>query len=175
MLSKKHVLAAAAASIMALGATSLSAAPLMSHSAGARTANSHGMTQVHYKRHRTHLRMQQLSRNWSPFDAPAAAVAGAGAIAGGALATTGAIVGGTTAAVSGYPYGPYTYGGYGYAPNGYGAYAYAPGAYAPGGYATGAYARDIGNGYYNGNAAPAAQDSCAGDGGYGRLDYAIGC
>ena len=72
MLSKKHVLAAAAASVIALGTTTLSAAPLMSHSSGARTANSHGTTQVHYKRHRTHLRTQQLSRAWSPFDAPAA-------------------------------------------------------------------------------------------------------
>jgi hypothetical protein len=168
MLNKKHVLAVAAASVMAFGATSFSAASAMPQSAGARAAKTHGMTQVHYKRHRTHLRSEQ-SRNWGgPFGAatvPGAVVGGAlattGAIVGGTLATTGAIVGGTT----GYPYGPYA-GGYAYAPQGYGAYAYAPGGYV---------SRDIGNGYYNGVTAPASQDSCAGDGGYGRLDYAIGC
>jgi hypothetical protein len=173
MLNKKHALALAAASVIALGATSsLSAAPVLTNTASVKAANDDGVTQVRYKHHRTHIRGQQLwtqqqSQNWGPFDAPAAAVAGAGAIAGGALATTGAIVGGTTAAVTGYPYG---YGSYAYAPNAYGAYAYAPGPYSPGG-----FARDIGHQYYNGAAAPASQDNCAVDGGYGRLDYSAAC
>jgi hypothetical protein len=167
MFNKKHALALAAASAMALGATSLSAAPVLTNTASVKAASADGMTQVRYKHHRTHVRGGQ-SQNWGPFGVPFAAAAGAGAIAGGALATTGAIVGGTTAAVTGYPYGPY-------ANSGYGAYAYAPDAYGSYAYAPGGLARDIGHGYYNGVAAPASQDSCAVDGGYGRLDYAVGC
>jgi hypothetical protein len=100
---------------------------------------------------------------------------------GAGLGTAGAIVGGTTAAVTGYPYG--AYGNYGYAPRSvYGGYAYAPGyanapdyRYAPGSYGSFGFAPDIGNGYYNGFAAPASQDNCAVDAGYGRRDYAVAC
>jgi hypothetical protein len=180
MLNKKHALALAAASVIALGATSsLSAAPVLTNTASVKAANHDGLTQVRYKGHRTHVRMQRQSRNWSPFDVPGAAVAGAGAISGGALATTGAIVGGTTAAVTGRPW-PHAYSGYGYAPGAYNSYAYAPEgygayAYAPGPYAPGGFARDLGHQYYNGAAAPASQDNCAVDGGYGRLDYGAAC
>lgn len=176
---KKHVITLAAAGAMALGATAVSAAPVRSNAASLKAAHADGMTQVNYKRHRAHARVHQSqnwrvqrSQNWNgPFGAPFAAAAGVGAvtgaIVGGALSTTGAIVGGTTAAVTGYPNGYGAYGSYAYAPDPYGSYAYAPGPYG--------VSRDIGNGYYNGFAAPASQDNCAGDGGYGRRDYAIGC
>lgn len=175
MLTKKHALALAAAGVVALSTTSLSAAPVLTNTASVKAANDTGLTQVRYKRHRTHVRTQQFSRNWTPFDAPAAAVAGAGAIAGGALATTGAIVGGTTAAVTGYPYGPYAYSGHGYGAGAYNSYAYAPEGYGAYAYAPGGLGADRGHQFYNGNAAPASQDNCAVDGGYGRLDYSAAC
>jgi len=160
MLNKKHVLAIAAGGAMMLGASPLMAAPVVTGTAAIKAANTDGITEVRHKHHKTHARVHQ-SRNWQnagPFGAPFAAAAGVGA-------ATGAIVGGVT----GYPYGGYgAYGGYPYGPygNAYGSYAYAPGPY-------GAYglSRDIGNGYYNYRAAPASQDNCAVDGGYGRLDY----
>ena len=169
MLNKKHVLAIATGGALMLAASPLVAAPVLSNTAAVKNADTDGITQVRYKHRKTHARLQ--SQNWQnagPFGLPFAAAAGAGAIAGGALATTGAIVGGTTAAVTGYPYGPYAYSPYG---NAYGSYAYAPeyGAYAAYGY--NGLSRDIGNGYYNYGAAPASQENCAVDGGYGRLDY----
>lgn len=173
MLNKKHALALAAASVIALGATSsLSAAPVLTNTASVKAANQDGLTQVRYKGHRTHVRTQRQSRNWGPFDVPGAAVAGTGAIVGGALAATGAIVGGTTAAVTGYPYG---YNRYGYAPGAYDSYAYAPEGYGAYGYAPGGLSVDRGHQFYNGNAAPASQANCAVDGGYGRLDYGAAC
>jgi hypothetical protein len=173
MLNKKHALALVAASFVALGATSsLSAAPVLGNTAAVKAANEDGLTQVRYTRHRTHIRTQQFSRNWSPLDVPGAAVAGAGAIAGGALATTGAILGGTTAAITGYPYG---YSGYGFGARAYNSYGYAPGGYGAYAYAPGGLAVDRGHQFYNGYAAPASQDNCAVDGGYGRLDYSAAC
>jgi hypothetical protein len=58
------------------------------------------------------------------------------------------VVGGTAAALTGYPYNPYS-------DSAYGSYAYAPPAAGSFGLST----------------APASQDSCAIDAGYGRLDY----
>jgi hypothetical protein len=194
MSTTKHVLAAAAAGALALGATSLSAAPIASDTA-LKSAASDGVTQVKYKKHQArHHAMRARNWNggyarnwnsgrdwsqWGPFGLPFAAAEGAvglGAAAVGAgLGTAGAIVGGTTAAVTGYPYSGYPYGAYG-------SYAYAPGyANAPAyGYAPGAYGRfglapDIGHGYYNGFAAPASQENCAVDAGYGRRDYSLAC
>ena len=83
---------------------------------------------------------------------------------------TAATVGGTAAALTGHPYGPYgTYGSYAQVP-GYDAYGSYNGA--PGG-----FARDIGHSYYNGfgSPAPASQDNCAVDAGYGRKDYSLAC
>jgi len=163
MLNKKHVLAVAAGGALMLAASPLMAAPVLSNAAAVKNADTDGITQVRYKHRKSQARLQQ--QNWQgagPFGLPFAAAAGAGAVAGGALATGGAIVGGT---VTGYPYGPYASYPYG---NGYGAYAYAPNGYGYGGYG---FSNDIGHGYYNGSAAPASQDNCAVDAGYGRLDY----
>jgi hypothetical protein len=160
MLNKKHILAVAAAGAVAFGATSLSAAPVLTNTAAIKAADADTMTQVRYKRHRTHHRVLRQSQNWGVFGAPFAAAAGAAAV-------TGAVVGGTTAALTGYPYayGPYAYGPYAY--DAYGSYAYAPNGLG--------WSPDIGHRYYNGAAAPASQDNCAVDGGYGRLDYAVAC
>jgi hypothetical protein len=193
-MTKKHVLAAAAAGALALGATSLSAAPIASGTA-LKSAAPDGVTQVKSKKHQArhhamrarhwdggYARNWNSGNNWSqwgPFGLPFAAAEGAvglGAAAVGAgLGTAGAIVGGTTAAVTGYPYAGYPYGAYG-------SYAYAPGyakapdyRYAPGSYGSFGFAPDIGHGYYNGFAAPASQDNCAVDGGYGRRDYSVAC
>jgi hypothetical protein len=196
-MTKKHVLAAAAAGALALGATSLSAAPAAAGTA-LKSAASDGVTQVKYKKHQArHHAMRARNWNsgrdwsqWGPFGLPFAAAEGAiglgTAAVGAGLGTAGAVVGGTTAAVTGYPYSGYPYGHYGsyaYAPGGaYGSYAYAPGyanapdyRYAPGSYGSFGFARDIGHGYYNGFAAPASQDNCAVDAGYGRLDYSVAC
>src|SRR5262249_11701068 len=178
MMLNKHVLALAAAGAMALGTTSVSAAPVLSNSASLKAASPDHATQVRYKRHRSYVRVRP-SQDWGPFGAPAAAAAGVGAatgaVVGGALATTGAIVGGTTAAVTGYPYGPYAYGSYAYAPHAYGAYAYAPGAYGVNAYAPGAYGyglgADRGHQFYNGVAAPASQGNRAIDGGLRRFAH----
>jgi hypothetical protein len=78
MLNKKHVLAIAAAGAMMLGASSLSAAPVLSGTA-VKAANPDGMTQVRYKRSRAQARVQQ---DWGPFGAPFAAAAGVGAATG---------------------------------------------------------------------------------------------
>jgi hypothetical protein len=199
-MTKKHVLAAVAAGALALGTTSLSAAPIASGTS-VKAAASDGVTQVRYKKNQArHHAMRTRNWNgayarnwngryarswngghrwsqWGPFGLPFAAAEGAvglGAAAVGAgLGTAGAIVGGTTAAVTGYPYAGYPYGAYGtyrYAPSAYGSYAYAPGRYG-----SFAFAPDRGHGFYNGFAAPASQDNCAVDGGYGRLDYAVAC
>jgi hypothetical protein len=185
-MTKKHVLAAAAAGALMVGATSLSAAPLTSSGTALKSATSDGVTQVKYRKHQArHHAMRTRNWNggqnwsqWGPLGLPFAAAEGAvglGAAAVGAgLGTAGAIVGGTTAAVTGYPYSGYPYGHYG-------SYAYAPGgvyeryAYAPRAYGTFGFAPDIGHGYYNGFTAPASQDNCAVDAGYGRLDYAVAC
>ncbi|HKA71167.1 MAG TPA: hypothetical protein VKE26_05140 [Xanthobacteraceae bacterium] len=180
MLNKKHVLAIAAGGAMMLGASPLIAAPVPSGTAALKAANADGITEVRYKHRKPHHKSQaRLMQNWrhaGPTGAPYAAAAGVGAatgaVVGGALATTGAVVGGAT----GYPYGygyPYRYGYGAYASNPYGAYgnAYNSYAYAPGAYGAYGLSRDIGNGFYNYGAAPASQDNCAVDGGYGRLDY----
>ena len=168
MLNKKHMLTLAAASAMALGASSLSAAPVLSNNVALKDASADGITQVRYKHRKSHARLRQ-SQDWQaagPFGAPFAAAAGVGAatgaVVGGALSTAGAVVGGVT----GYPYGPYAY------DNAYGSYAYAPNGYGYGGYGL---STDIGHAYYNGGAAPASQDNCAVDGGYGRRDYSAAC
>lgn len=163
MLNKKHILAFAAAGAMALGATSVSAAPVLTGTTAIRAANTDGMTQVRYKRQKTQHRVLQQSQNRDLLGAPVAAAAGTAAV-------TGAVVGGTAAALTGYPYAydVYAYSRYPY--GAYGSYAYAP---AP--TATFGLAPDIGHRYYNGFAAPASQDNCAVDGGYGRLDYSVGC
>ncbi|MFL4968796.1 MAG: hypothetical protein ACJ8EU_08730 [Xanthobacteraceae bacterium] len=184
-MTKKHVLATVAAGALMLGATSLSAAPITS-GASVKPAASDGVTQVKYKKHQArHHAMRARSWNgggewsqWGPLGLPFAAAEGAvglgTAAVGAGLGTAGAIVGGTTAAVMGYPYSGYpygAYGSYGYAPRDvYGSYAYAPGPYRSFGFAP-----DIGHGYYNGFAAPASQDNCAVDGGYGRRDYSVAC
>jgi hypothetical protein len=148
-MTKKHVLAGVAAGALMIGATSVSAAPMTSDAAGIRPAS---VTHVKYKKHQArHHAMRHATRmhawnggpvetwnngprwrqsRWSqlgPFGLPFAAAEGAvglGAAAVGAgLGTAGAIVGGTTAAVTGYPYAtgyPYgAYGSYGYAPDAY--------------------------------------------------------
>jgi len=170
-LAKKHVLALAAAGTMMLGATSLPAAPIQSDGTALKATDSNGVTRTHQgqriTRHhaarvKDQARVQEgnqnyWSRNWGPFGLPFAA-------AEGLATTTGAIVGGTTAAVTGYPYAPYAY-HRPYARDAYGSYAYAPEGLA----------RDIGHAYYNydGSPAPASQDTCAVDGGYGRKDYSM--
>jgi hypothetical protein len=193
-MTKKHVLAVAAAGALAFGATSLSAAPIASGTA-VKSAASDGVTQVKYKKHQArhhamragnwnggYARNSNSGRDWSqlgplglPFAAAEGAVGLGAAAVGAGLGTAGAIVGGTTAAVTGYPYSGYPYGAYG-------SYAYAPGypnapayGYAPGAYGSFGFAPDIGHGYYNGFAAPASQDNCAVDGGYGRRDYSLAC
>jgi hypothetical protein len=203
-MTKTHVLAAVAAGALALGAPSLSAAPMASGTA-VKSATSDGVTQVKSKKHQArHHSMRVRSSDsyarswngrqdwsqWGPFGLPFAAAEGAiglgTAAVGAGLGTAGAIVGGTTAAVTGYPYTGYPYGAYGrygYAPGDvFGSYAYAPGyanapatRYAPGSYGSFGFAPDIGHGYYNGFAAPASQDNCAVDAGYGRLDYSAAC
>jgi hypothetical protein len=194
MFAKKTTLACATAVGLALGATSLSAQPLdyTGSQTGPRTETGVGSTPMRYKTHRKHARVQrhvrahqrhgylaQPRQSYGLLDAPFAAVEGVGAATGAALAGAGAVIGGTTAAVTGYPYwSANNYGGsyggnYGYAPSPYGSYAYAPGAYASGPYY--GWAADRGHQYYNGAAAPASQDNCAVDGGYGRLDYSIAC
>jgi hypothetical protein len=162
-MTKKHVLALVAASAMVLGSTSLSTAR--------DGVKKSGMKRSH------HVAMQQHGWNsgWqaqaaNPLSWPFAAVEGAGLAAGAIVGGTAATVGGTAAALTGHPYGPYgTYGSYAQAP-GYDAY----GSYndAPGG-----FARDIGHSYYNGfgSPAPASQDNCAVDAGYGRKDYSLAC
>jgi len=195
-MTKTHVLAAVAAGAVMVGATSLSAAPLAANGTALRSAAPDGVTQVKYKKHRARHHAMRTgnwngayagnwngARDWSrggPFGLPFAAAEGAaglGAAAVGAgLGTAGAIVGGTTAAVTGYPYSGYpygTYGSYAYAPG----YAYGSYAYAPGTYGSFGLAPDIGHSYYNGfgSPAPASQDNCAVDGGYGRRDYSIAC
>ena len=121
-----------------------------------------------------------------PFAAAEGAIGLGTAAVGAGLGTAGAVVGGTTAAVTGYPVQRLSlrslwqlclcaggaYGSYAYAPG----YANAPDyRYAPGSYGSLGFARDIGHGYYNGFAAPASQDNCAVDAGYGRLDYSVAC
>jgi len=167
-MTTKHALAVATAGTMMLGATSLSAAPIQSDGAALKAGDS-GLTRVqsrthHTARHRAARVKDQASvqdwgrndsgQNWGPFGLPFAAAEGIGA-------ATGAIIAGGTAAVTGYPYGPYAYHNP-YARDAYGSYAYAPG-----------WGRDIGHAYYNGSAAPASQDNCAVDGGYGRKDYSM--
>lgn|SRR5262245_2706628 len=192
MFAKKTTLACATAVGLALGATSLSAQPLdyTGSQNGPRTEAGAGSAPMRYKSHRRHARVQKHVRahqqhsylaqprpSYGLLDAPFAAVEGVGAATGAALAGAGAVIGGTTAAVTGYPYwSANAYGGhYGnpYAPAAYGSYAYTPGAYAPGPYY--GWAADRGHQYYNGAAAPASQDNCAVDGGYRRLDYSIAC
>lgn len=197
MFAKKTTLACATAVGLGLGATSLSAQPAAytGSQTGPRTEAGVGVTPTRYKNHRAHARVQkhvrahqqhgylaQPQQSYGLLDAPFAAVEGVGAATGAALAGAGAVIGGTAAAVTGYPYwSTNAYGSYGYAPRAYGSYAYAPGyAYAPSAYAPGPYqsygwAADRGHQYYNGAAAPASQDNCAVDGGYGRLDYSIAC
>ena len=178
-MTTKHALVAATAGTMMLGVTSLSAAPIQSDGTALKATDSNGVTRTHYRAQRIprhhaarvkdEARLQNWNqnysraqnwnqnnwtRNWGPFGLPFAA-------AEGLAATTGAIVGGATAAVTGYPYGPYAYHNP-YARDAYGSYAYAPG-----------WGRDIGHAYYNGSAAPASQDNCAVDGGYGRKDYSM--
>jgi hypothetical protein len=185
MFAKKTTLACATAVGLVLGATSLSAQPAAytESQTGPRTEAGVGVTPMRYQTHRKHAHVQkhvrahqrhgylaQPRQSYGLLDAPFAAVEGVGATTGAALAGAGAVIGGTTAAVTGYPYwSTNAYGSYGYAPNAYGSYAYAPGAYAPGPYS--GWAADRGHQYYNGAAAPASQDNCAIDGGYGRLDY----
>src|SRR5919198_5042924 len=163
MLIKKHVLAFAAAGAVAFGATSVPAAPVLTNTAAVKTPGADGITQVRLKKHKLSHRVQQ-SQDLGPFGLPFAAAAGAGAATGAAIAgagtVSGALIGGTTAAVTGYPYWPYG--------DAYGSYAYAPAPYASFGWSAG-------HGYYNSFAAPASQDNCAVDGGYGRLDYGVAC
>jgi hypothetical protein len=178
LITKKHVLAAAAAGALAFGASSLSAAPMQSHGAAFNAATSDGVTHVHYKKHKAQHRVMH-QRNWNaanaqdpgllgvPFAAAQGAVGLGAAAVGTGLGIAGDVVGGTAAAVTGYPY----YGSYGYAP---GAYAYAPG-YAYGGGPAWGLSPDIGHSYYNGVGAPASQDNCAVDAGYGRRDYSAAC
>lgn len=189
MFAKKTTLVCATAVGLALGATSLSAQPLdySGSQNGPRTEAGVDSTPMRYKAHRKHARVQkhvrahqrhsyltQPQRSYGLLDAPFAAVEGVGVATGAALAGAGAVIGGTTAAVTGYPYwSTNAYGSYGYAPGAYGSYAYAPGAYPPG--PNYGWAADRGHQYYNGAAAPASQDNCAVDGGYGRLDYSIAC
>lgn len=200
-VTKKRVLAAAAAGAMMLGATQLSSAESMRGTFRGKSELS--AASKHVKHVRSHRYVTERApvygsprwQNAGPLALPFAAVEGAGAVAGAAIGTAGAIVGGTTAAVTGgpyagypfgyagYPYGYNSYNSYAYAPNGYNSYAYAPGAYgaydAYAAYPAGGYglSRDIGHSFYNGvgSPAPASQDNCAVDGGYGRKDYSIAC
>ena len=177
--TNKHVVALAAAGALMLGATSISSAAPARSDTAAKAAGFAGTTHVRYRSHRPIRAQAARPQAWNPLALPFAAAAGAGTVAG-------ALVGNTTAAVTGYPY--YGYGSYPY--DGYRSYASAPGypyntygdaygsyAYAPGAYGGVGLGRDIGHSTYNGigSTAPASQDNCAVDAGYGRRDYAIGC
>jgi hypothetical protein len=180
MLNKKTMLACAASAGVAFGATSLSAQPMAYNGSqtGLRTEAGAGRTQMRYRTHRKHARVHQRQgfvaqprQSYGLLDAPFAAIEGVGVATGAALAGAGAVIGGTTATVTGYPYwSTNAYGSYAYALGAYGSYAYAPGPYQSDGLTV-----DRGHQFYNGAAAPASQDNCAVDAGYGRLDYSIAC
>jgi len=195
-MTKKLVLVAAAAGALAVGAAPSTAAPVHADSTAIKAAPG-GVTQVHYQKHRTvrHQVLRERGRNaaaqtwgpnaavqtWGPAGLPFAAAEGAvelgAAAVGTGLGIAGNVVGGTAAALTGTRYGYGAYGTYDYAPGAYGSYAYAPG-YAGYGYAPASgLGHDIGHSYYNGSGspAPASQDNCAVDGGYGRKDYSLAC
>src|SRR5262249_35622080 len=143
MFAKKTTLACATAVGLALGATPLSAQPAYTGSQnGPRTEAGVGVAPMGYRTQRKHARVKhvrahqrqgylaQPRQSYGLLDAPFAAAEGVGAATGAALAGAGAVIGGTTAAVTGYPY----WLNYAYAPTAYGSYAYAPGGYAPGPY-----------------------------------------
>ena len=179
-MTKKHVLALAAGALL-LATTAASAGPV--RDSVRMSANPDGVRQVHYKT--SQVKKQRVLRHQAlrarvntvgyrnPLGLPFAAAAGAGTVAGavigGAANTAGAVIGGTTGVLTGYPYDP-IYGGYAYAGPGHGSYALVPEA----SFGLGV---DRGHSFYNGLGAPApaSQDNCAVDGGYGRRDYAIGC
>jgi hypothetical protein len=165
-MTKKHVLALVAATAMVLGGTSLSSARDSVKKSGMK--RSHHAMQVQ----RNGWNQGWQARTDNPLTWPFAAAQGAGAAAGAIVGGTAAAVGGTVGAATGYPYNGYPYGGYG-------SYAYAPGYESSGSYsyAPGGFARDIGHSYYNGfgSPAPASQDNCAVDAGYGRKDYSLAC
>jgi hypothetical protein len=167
-MTKKHVLALVAAGALVLGGTSLSTA-------------RDGVKKSSMKRSH-HAAMQQHGWNngWhahaaNPLSWPFAAAEGAGLAAGAIVGGTAAAVGGTASALTGQPYYGHPYYPYG----SYGSYAQAPGydGYGSYNYAPGGFARDIGHSYYNGfgSPAPASQDNCAVDAGYGRKDYSVAC
>jgi hypothetical protein len=119
MFAKKTTLVCATAVGLALGATSLSAQPLdySGSQTGLRTEAGVDATPMRYKAHRKHARVQkhvrahqrhgyltQPRQSYGLLDVPFAAVEGVGAATGAALAGAGAVIGGTTAAVTGYPY-----------------------------------------------------------------------
>jgi len=183
-MSMKHVLAAAAAGALIIGAAPLSAGPLHQDVTAMKAAASNSITNVHYRTYRKSQARVTRGRNWNaagPLALPSAAAGGAvglgAAAVGTGLGIASGVVGGTAAAVTGYPYGyasygnPYgAYGAYGYAPDAYGSYAYSPGYNSAPGFVGG---RDIGHSYYNGfgSPEPASQDNCAVDAGYGKKDY----
>jgi len=188
-LVKKHVLIATAGALM-LGTSAVSATGIRPNDSSTATVTRHRTHHAmrHYGvRARGVARADRYAPGYAaypgPLGLPFAAAQGAvdlgTAPVGAGLGAAGAVVGGTTSALTGNPYGYYGYYGYGNYPYGsYGSYAYAPEyGYAPGSYGSVGLGRDIGHSYYNGfgSPAPASQDNCAGDGGYGRKDYAIGC
>lgn len=186
-MTKKHVLAAAATTVLIVGATPLSAASI--HRDGtAMTAGRSGVANMDNRTYRAASRQRNFraaqSQNGGPLGAPLTAAQGIGTAAAG---TGLAIAGGAAATAAGYRYGYPAYGGAAYGPPAYGdAYAspgYRRAAYVPSGaYSSYAYSpavlsTDIGHSFYNGfgSPAPASQDNCAVDGGYGRRDYSAAC
>jgi hypothetical protein len=178
-MTKKHVLALAAAGTMVLGATSLSSAEDIFYNSGGvspTTAYNEVTPRKAQRAKYRHSRDLRARQDWraqsdNPLTWPFAAAAGA-------VGTAGAIVGGAASVLPGYY--PYS----GYSREAYGSYAYAPGAHdgaygaqASYPYAPGGVSRDIGHSYYNGfgSQAPASSDNCAVDAGYGRKDYSVAC
>ena len=167
-VTKKHVLALVAAGAMVLGGTSLSTA-----------RDSTKKSNMKRSHHAMQVQRDGWNQSWqaqaNPLSWPFAAAEGAGLAAGAIVGGTAAAVGGTAAALTGQPYYGHPYYPYGT----YGSYAYAPGHDAYGAYAAApsGFARDIGHSYYNGfgSPAPASQDNCAVDAGYGRKDYSLAC
>lgn len=204
-MTKKHVFAAAAGALMlgttALSAAPMQSNGTLEQGASSGATKVHDRThrtmRHHASRSREGVRAADMNQayqgqwdnrtyqgQWGPFGLPFAAAQGAAelgtAAVGAGLGTAGAVVGGTVGALTGYPYGYGAYGSYGYVPgDSYASYGYAPGAYgyAPGSSGSVGLGRDIGHSYYNGfgSPAPASQDNCAVDGGYGRKDYSVAC